>query len=57
MGTAGIAGIDLLQPVVIIGLLIGAMLPFLFGVTMQAVERAAFRMIEEVRHSFARFRD
>lgn len=52
-GTAGIAGIDLLQPVVIIGLLIGAMLPFLFGaLTMQAVERAAFRMIEEVRRQF-----
>lgn len=52
-GTAGISGIDLLQPVVIIGLLIGAMLPFLFGaLTMQAVERAAFRMIEEVRRQF-----
>lgn len=52
-GTANITGIDLLQPVVIIGLLIGAMLPFLFGaLTMQAVERAAFKMIEEVRRQF-----
>lgn len=50
---AGITSIDLLNPTVIIGLLLGGMLPFLFGaLTMQAVGRAAFQMIAEVRRQF-----
>ncbi|AZR72283.1 sodium-translocating pyrophosphatase [Anoxybacter fermentans] len=46
-------GISLTDANVIIGLLIGGMLPFLFSaITMQAVGRAAFRMIDEVRRQF-----
>ncbi len=45
--------IDLLEPTVVIGLLIGAMLPFLFSaLTMESVGRAAHDMIEEVRRQF-----
>ncbi len=45
--------IDLLQPTVIIGLLVGAMLPFIFSaMTMEAVSKAANKMIEEVRRQF-----
>lgn len=45
--------IDLLVPTVIIGLLVGAMLPFLFSaITMEAVSKAAHKMIEEVRRQF-----
>jgi len=41
------------DPTVVIGMLIGAMLPFVFGaMTMEAVGRAAFSMIEEVRRQF-----
>ena len=44
---------DLLEPNVLIGALIGALLPFLFaGLTMQAVGIAAGHMIEEVRRQF-----
>ncbi len=45
--------IDLLNPIVIIGLFIGAMLPFMFGaLTMNSVGKAANMMIEEVRRQF-----
>lgn len=45
--------ISLLDPIVIIGLFIGAMLPFLFSaMTMNSVGRAANEMIEEVRRQF-----
>ncbi len=45
--------IDLLDPMVFAGMFVGATLPFLFTAqTMQAVGRAAFSMIEEVRHQF-----
>lgn len=44
---------SLAEPWVIAGLFIGGMLPFLFGaLTMNAVGRAAFSMIEEVRRQF-----
>lgn len=45
--------ISLLDPLVIAGLFIGAMLPFLFSaMTMNSVGRAANDMIEEVRRQF-----
>ena len=45
--------VDLLSPMVVIGLFIGAMLPFLFSAfTMNSVGRAANQMIEEVRRQF-----
>ena len=48
-----LADIDLLDPIVVIGLFIGAMLPFLFSaMTMNSVGKAANQMIEEVRRQF-----
>ncbi len=48
-----LTSIDLTKPTVIAGLLIGGMLPFLFSaITMKAVGKAAFSMIEEVRRQF-----
>jgi K(+)-stimulated pyrophosphate-energized sodium pump len=45
--------IDVTDPMVMAGLFIGAMLPFLFSsFAMGAVGRAAFAMIEEVRRQF-----
>ena len=50
---AGLSDISLLDPMVIAGLFIGAMLPFLFSaLTMQSVGKAANQMIEEVRRQF-----
>ena len=47
------AGINLLQPEILVGLVIGAMLPFLFSaMTMQAVGRAAQGIVDEVRRQF-----
>ena len=44
---------DLLKPEVLIGALLGALLPFVFaGLTMQAVGIAAGHMIDEVRRQF-----
>jgi K(+)-stimulated pyrophosphate-energized sodium pump len=54
MTTAKITSIDISKPVVMAGLLIGAMLPFLFSaMAMNAVGRAAMDMITEVRRQFA----
>lgn len=49
----GLKEISLTEPTVIAGLFIGGMLPFLFSaITMSAVGKAAFSMIEEVRRQF-----
>ena len=48
-----IAGINILDSYVTIGLLIGGMLPFIFSaLTMDSVSKAAYKMIEEVRRQF-----
>ncbi|MBE6032502.1 MAG: sodium-translocating pyrophosphatase [Clostridiales bacterium] len=49
----GLEVIDLLNPKVIAGVFIGAMLPFLFSaLTIESVGKAANQMIEEVRRQF-----
>ena len=48
-----LGSINLLSPEVVIGLLIGGMLPFAFSaLTMDSVSKAAYKMIEEVRRQF-----
>jgi len=51
---AGVADIDMKDPIVFGGLLFGAMLPYLFAaLTMLSVRKAAGSIIEEVRRQFA----
>ena len=53
METAGVKAIDVSQPKIMAGLLVGGMLPFVFSaLSMNAVGRAAMAMIEEVRRQF-----
>jgi len=53
MKTANVTSIDVSRPNIMAGLLIGAMLPFVFSaLSMNAVGRAAMAMIEEVRRQF-----
>jgi K(+)-stimulated pyrophosphate-energized sodium pump len=51
---ANLTSIDVMEPIVMVGLLIGAMLPFVFSaLAMNAVGRAAMSMIQEVRRQFS----
>lgn len=53
MVQTGIRSIDISNPMVMAGLFVGGMLPFLFSsLAMNAVGRAAMAMIEEVRRQF-----
>ncbi len=53
MKTANVTAIDVSQPLIMAGLLVGGMLPFVFSaLSMNAVGRAAMAMIEEVRRQF-----
>ena len=49
----GTTGLDLINPLVVIGLFLGGVMPFFIGAsTMTAVGRAAQGMVEEVRRQF-----
>lgn len=49
----GLKKIDLLNPLTLVGVLLGGVLPYLFGaLSMEAVGKAANKMIEEVRRQF-----
>jgi len=51
--TKGFTVIDLLEPFIFAGLLIGAMLPYWFSaMTMKSVGKAALKMVDEVRRQF-----
>jgi len=51
--TVGLKTINLIEPRVVIGLLIGGMLPFFIGaLTMTSVGRAAGKMVDEIRRQF-----
>ncbi|HRW09534.1 MAG TPA: sodium/proton-translocating pyrophosphatase, partial [Caldilineaceae bacterium] len=50
---AGVESLNLLDPTMLPGILIGAMLPYLFAaLTMTAVGKAAFQIVLEVRRQF-----
>ena len=49
--------VNLMNPIVLVGVFIGAMMAFLFcGFTMNAVGRAAQKMVEEVRRQFSQIK-
>jgi len=51
--TVGLETINLIDPLVVIGLLIGGALPFFIGaLTMTSVGRAAGQMVDEIRRQF-----
>ena len=50
---SGLKTVDLLKPIVLAGILVGGMLPFIFSaMTMKAVGKSAYAVIEEVRRQF-----
>ncbi|MCK5833213.1 sodium-translocating pyrophosphatase [bacterium] len=50
---AGLSSIDITKPLVVIGLLLGGGIPFLFAsLTLRSVGKAAFEMVKEVRRQF-----
>eukprot|EP00754_Rhynchopus_humris_P032563 Rhum_TRINITY_DN15413_c6_g1::Rhum_TRINITY_DN15413_c6_g1_i9::g.159555::m.159555/K15987/hppA; K(+)-stimulated pyrophosphate-energized sodium pump len=50
---ADIEEVDLLRPVVVVGVLVGALLPYIFAaMTMLSVNKAAQEMMQEVRRQF-----
>jgi K(+)-stimulated pyrophosphate-energized sodium pump len=52
-GTVGLRVISITEPIVMIGIFIGALLPFLFtSLTMSSVGKTAMKMVEEVRRQF-----
>lgn len=52
--SAHVSTLDILNPLVITGLFIGAVIPYVFSaITMRAVGSAAAKIVEEVRHQFA----
>jgi K(+)-stimulated pyrophosphate-energized sodium pump len=58
LGNKGLAdlSLDLSDPYLVSGIFIGAMLPFVFAaLTMGAVGKAAYAMVEEVRYQFKKF--
>jgi len=53
VSAAGVETLNLLDPTMLPGILIGAMLPYLFSaLTMMAVGKAAFQIVMEVRRQF-----
>ena len=53
---AGLEVISLLNIYVLVGVFLGALLPFIFtSLTLRAVSKAAFEMIEEVRRQFKEY--
>jgi K(+)-stimulated pyrophosphate-energized sodium pump len=51
--TVGLESINLIEPMVVIGLLVGGALPFFIGaLTMTSVGRAAGSMVDEIRRQF-----
>lgn len=56
--TVGLKFLDILNPLVLSGLFIGALLPFVFSaLTMDAVGKAALSMVKEVRMQFRNNKD
>jgi len=54
VNSAELGALDLLSPTMLPGMLIGAMLPYLFAaLTMTAVGKAAFQIVLEVRRQFS----
>ena len=52
-GSVGLKSIDLLDPKVVIGVFLGGIMPMMIAaLTMRAVGRAAFGMVQEVRRQF-----
>jgi len=52
-GTVNLTDVNLLNPGILVGFFLGSVIPFFFSaITMQAVGRAAFKMVEEVRRQF-----